>query len=186
MNTRVRACCACVALVAGFAYGTDYNIFGDISGAESVDFQGDPDNELYYIYTLGPGPAITELSWDVNLTTLGISWAEEASFTITDSIGNSVTISPGAGDAFGVKSMNYTGSAAVTLLPMGGPMLLEFHEIGFDDNPDAADAFFESGSVLYFSSIGIQHFVKIEAVPAPSGAGLLGLGVLLGSRRRRS
>ncbi len=185
MKTSRWASGACVVLVAGLAHGTDYNLFGDISGAQSMGFLGDPENELYSIHTLGPGPTITQVAWDVNLTTLGNSWADEAAFTITDFAGNSVTIIPGASDGFPVTDANYFGSTAVSLRPMGGPMLLEFHEIGFDDNLNAADAIFGAGSELRFSSFGIEHFVKIQAVPSPGGAVVIGAGLVLGWRRRR-
>ena len=158
---------AAVAALAGTAMGTDLVI--DVSGVESWDFQGDPDNTILNVF-VGAGATITNIAWNVNLTTLGISWADENTMTFN----GAQSINVAAGDAFTVSNANYAGSAASGIVLDGSGMLsIEFHEVGFDDNANAVDSFFNSGSLT------------ISYVPAPSALAVLGLGGLAAGRRRR-
>ena len=70
--------------------------------------------------------------------------------------------------------MNYQGSVSGDFVgSFDGVMEIEFYETGFDDNADAIDAYFESGS-------------RITLIfPAPGGLAVLGIGGLIGIRRRR-
>ncbi|MCR9076306.1 MAG: hypothetical protein NXI07_09745, partial [bacterium] len=90
----------------------------DISGLSSNDFLGDPDNHVLSVF-YGAGASITTIGWNVNLTTVGISWADEATITFN----NTFSVSPGAGDAFTVSNMNYQGSASSSLV-LGGDGLV--------------------------------------------------------------
>ncbi|MCA9276767.1 MAG: PEP-CTERM sorting domain-containing protein [Phycisphaerales bacterium] len=158
---------AAVAALAGTAMGTDLVI--DVSGVESWDFQGDADNTILNVF-VGAGATITNIAWNVNLTTLGISWADENTMTFN----GAQSINVAAGDAFTVSNANYAGSAASGIVLDGSGMLsIEFHEVGFDDNANAVDSFFNSGSLT------------ISYVPAPSALAVLGLGGLAAGRRRR-
>jgi hypothetical protein len=141
----------------------------DISGMASWDFQGDPDNEVAELFI---GFAIPiRLEWDVYITTLGASWAEEVTMGIAD---EGLEIMPGAGDAFPVTNMNYQGSITGGFVgSFDGVMEIEFYENGFDDNADAIDAYFEGGSTI------------TVIFPSPGPLAALGLGGLIGSRRRR-
>jgi len=178
---------ACIAAVSGLAFG---DLYFDISGIESRDFQGDPDNERFI---LAGGSAFAtagfDLSWDVNLTTLGISWAQEATIGISDAFGNSVYIRPGAGDAFTVSNMNYQGSggsASSLMFDEFGYLYLEIFETDWDDNPDEADAIFEDGSIVTIRNLFPSDFeLTLIPVPAPGGIFAVGLGLLLGCRRAR-
>ncbi|MEZ6164892.1 MAG: PEP-CTERM sorting domain-containing protein [Phycisphaerales bacterium] len=158
---------AAVAALAGTAMGTDLVI--DVSGVESWDFQGDADNTILNVF-VGAGATITNIAWNVNLTTVGISWADENTMTFN----GAQSINVAAGDAFTVSNANYAGSAASGIVLDGSGMLsIEFHEVGFDDNANAVDSFFNSGSLT------------ISYVPAPSALAVLGLGGLAAGRRRR-
>lgn len=141
----------------------------DISGMASWDFQGDPDNEIAELFI---GFAIPiGIEWDVYITTIGTSWAEEVTFGIAD---ESLVISPGAGDAFPVTNMHYQGSIFGGFVgSFDGVMEIEFYETNFDDNADAVDAYFESGSTItvYF--------------PAPGALAVLAIGGLFAARRHR-
>lgn len=142
----------------------------DISGMASWDFQGDPDNEILELFI---GFAIPiGIEWDVYITTVGTSWADEVTFGIAD---ESLLISPGAGDALPVTNMNYQGSVYGGFMgSLDGVMEIEIFETGFDDNANAIDAYFEQGS-------------RITVVfPAPSGLAMLGFGGLMCARRRRN
>tara|TARA_A100000171_G_C2130037_1_gene146090 strand:+ start:1593 stop:2153 length:561 start_codon:yes stop_codon:yes gene_type:complete len=141
----------------------------DISGMASWDFQGDPDNEVAELFTGGAVPL--RIEWDVYITTVGVSWADEVTMGIAD---EGLEIMPGAGDAFSVNNMNYQGSVSGDFVgSFDGVLEIEFYETGFDDNADAIDAYFESGS-------------RITLIfPAPGGLAVLGFGGLIGIRRRR-
>lgn len=144
----------------------------DISGLSSNDFQGDPDNHVLSVF-YGAGASITSIGWNVNLTTVGISWADEATITFNDSF----SISPGFGDAFTVSNMNYQGSTSSSLvLGSDGLVQIELHEIGFDDNPDGPDAIYEAGSYIVIGN----------ALPSPGTIIYLGLAGLIGTRRARA
>lgn len=143
----------------------------DISGLSSNDFQGDPDNVVLSIF-YGVGASITSVGWDVNLTTIGISWADEATFTFN----NQVSVNPAAGDAFTVSNQNYAGSMNSTFfVDDDGFVNIELHEIGFDDNPDGPDAFYEAGSFIIIGN----------RLPSPGGIAVFGLAGVIGARRRR-
>ena len=70
---------AAVAALAGTAVAGN-SITIDVSGVNSWGFQGDPQNEFINVF-VGAGASITNIAWDVNLTTLGISWADENTMT---------------------------------------------------------------------------------------------------------
>ena len=141
----------------------------DISGMASWDFQGDPDNEVAELFIGGAIPI--RIEWDVYITTVGVSWAEEVTFGIAD---ESLEIMPGAGDSFSVTNMNYQGSINGGFVGSpDGVLEIEFYETGFDDNADAIDAYFEGGSTISV------------IFPAPGTLGAMGLAGLVACRRRR-
>lgn len=143
----------------------------DISGMSSFGFQGNPENDVLSVF-FGAGASITSVGWDVNLTTIGVSWADEATFTFQ----NTLSVNPAAGDAFTVSNMNYQGSASGFISAgSDGLIQIELHEVGFDDNPDAPDAIYEAGSFLYLGN----------ALPSPGTIGVFGIVGLVGVHRRR-
>ncbi len=150
----------------------------DVSGIEFRDPQGDAINEILSL-NLTPNIFVTGIGWEVNLTTIGASWASEANIGFNDE----VFLAPAIGDDFPVSSMHYSSGGIIDLLDVGldwiflepdGVLNLEFFDT-FDDNPDAADAFFESGSEL---------FLRV-GYPTTGTAVALSLGVLCTTRRRR-
>ncbi len=162
---------AAVAALAGTAMADSLTI--DVSGEESYGFQGDPLNDTLSVL-VGASATITNIAWDVNLTTLGISWADENTMTFN----GTTSINPGAGDAFTVSNMNYMGNQNVSImLDASGLLSIEFHEVGFDDNAGAVDSFYEAGSSITLSGSGF--------VPTPGSLAVLGLGGLVAGRRRR-
>ncbi len=144
----------------------------DVSGMASWDFQGDPDNETFTVF-LGVMAPIIEFSWNLNITTVGASWADELTLGL---LGNSVIINPALGDSFTVVNQNYQGSIDPQLLVIGADGILdfEFYETGFDDNADAIDAYFEAGSTI-----------TIVLMPAPGSLAAMGFAGLFAARRRR-
>jgi len=159
---------AAVAALAGTAVAGN-SITIDVSGVNSWGFQGDPQNEFIDVF-VGAGASITNIAWDVNLTTLGISWADENTMTFNGAESVNVAL----GDAFTVSNANYAGSQGSGLvLDASGMLSIEVHEVVFDDNPGDIDSFFNSGTVT------------ISYVPAPGALAVLGMGGLVAGRRRR-
>ena len=144
----------------------------DISGMESWGFQGDPNNGTLSVFG-GRNATLTNIRWDVNLTTHGISWAEEVHIGFFD---NREVVQIAPGDSTTVTNMNYTGSEGTTIvLGIDGILDFEVYEVDWDDNADAPDAVFEEGSLLYLSF-----------PPAPGPLAAFGVAGLLAGRRRRS
>lgn len=175
-SAAIVACCAGLASAApvhwtqfdGGFDGQRALLTIDVSGMASWDFQGDPDNE---IVTLQIGGAIPlRIEWDLNITTIGTSWASEVTIGIED---YALAISPGMGDDFQVTNMNYRGFVDVGVPSPDGVLEFEFYETGFDDLPGAPDAFFEQGSTI------------TVIFPTPGVLMPLGMMGLIQARRRR-
>ncbi len=163
---------AAVVAAAGLANADTMVI--DVSGIQSWGFAGDAQNEFLNVL-VGASASITNIAWDVNLTTLGISWAEENTMGF---FGNSEEVLPGFGDGFTVTNMNYSGSqASAIVLGADGMLDIEFYETGWDDNAGDVDSLYESGSTITLSGTGF--------VPTPGSLAVLGLGGLVAGRRRR-
>ena len=161
---------AAIVAVSGLAQADTLVI--DVSGAESYGFQGDALNQVLSVL-VGSGASITNIAWDVNLTTLGLSWADENTMFFA----GAESVNPGFGDAFTVSNANYAGSqASGIVLGLDGLLSIEFHEVGFDDNV-GVDSFYGQGSTVTLSGTGF--------VPAPGSLAVLGLGGLVAGRRRR-
>jgi len=159
---------AAVAAFAGTAMASSLVV--DVSGANSWGFQGDAMNETLSVF-LGAGASVTSISWDVTLTTIVPSWADENTMTFN----GSQSVNVAAGDAFTVSNAAYAGSTGSSLVLDGTGMLnIEFHEVGFDDIAGGVDSFFGQGSSL-----------TIGYVPTPGSLAVLGLGGLVAGRRRR-
>jgi len=167
---------ALAALVAVSGLAQADTLVIDISGVNSWGFQGDPQNETMNILVgLANIGNISNIAWDVTLTTEAPSWFEE--FTMGFA-GNSVVVSPGDGDAFGGSFMNYTGNTNTNInLGASGMLDIEFYEQFFDDIAGGIDTFVEAGSSITLTGTNF--------VPTPGSLAVLGLGGLVAGRRRR-
>jgi len=152
----------------------------DISGYQSNDAQGSALNQILSVF-IGVGAEVTGIAWDVNLTTIGGSWASESVLNF----GGQVFLTPGSADGFGVTDMNYNSGGIVDLSDNGIPNTLpdaagnldiEFFE-SFVDNGGTGDGFWQAGSTV--------TLVGTNIVPAPGALAMLGLGGLVAGRRRR-
>lgn len=180
MNMMLKPRAAAIAAIslAGIAQAGSFTV--DVSGIGFYDFRGDPDNTTILLPQLNyPGcvVTITGVAWDVNLTTVGLSWADEATMAF---VGDDIEIIPGFGDAFSVSNMNYQGvlNNLEIVLTLTSGALFEFYETGFDDNPDALDAYFEEGSTITF-------YADYVLCPTPGSCAPLAAGLVLTNRRRR-
>jgi MYXO-CTERM domain-containing protein len=160
---------------AGVATGT---MVLDVSGMQFNDAQGSALNQILSVM-IGVGAEVTAISWDVNLTSIGASWASEAVMGFEGQI--NLTVS---GDANPVTNTNYAGGP-VDLSDNGLPNItvgadgildIEFFE-SFVDNAGTGDNFFEAGSTVTILGTGF--------VPTPGSLAVLGLGGLVAGRRRR-
>lgn len=172
-----------IAATSGLAYGGFLSNFViDVSGVEFWDTLGSPNNDTISIISDIEGAWITNISWDVNLTTVTApsasfpSWASEATISFND-----LALNVGAGDDFGVVNQNYFGSTDVDItMGLGELLNLEFWE-SFDDAENQVDAFFGAGSTITFS--GSLLFLRV--VPGSSTLIPLVMGGLVFSRRCR-
>ncbi len=166
---------AVVAAAAGLANADTMVI--DVSGTQFFDEQGAAVNTILNVL-VGNGESITNIAWDVNLTTFTDpnatfpSWAQEATMTF-----NGVEDVSVSADAFGVVNQNYAGNQASSIvLGVDGMLSIEFWE-SFDDSTGNADSQFDAGSTITLSG---DNFV-----PTPGSLAVLGLGGLVAGRRRR-
>jgi len=151
----------------------------DVSGFNFNDAQGSALNETLSI-ALGLGAEVTGIGWDVTLTTIGASWASEATIDFEGQI----FLSVGAGTDAGVTGaafssggiLDLTDDASLPNITLGGDgnLDLEFFD-SFVDNSGTGDASFGAGSTLTIAYV----------VPAPGSLAILGLGGIVAGRRRR-
>jgi hypothetical protein len=151
----------------------------DISGFQSNDAQGSALNQILSVF-IGIGSEVTGLIWDVNLTTVGESWASESVMNF----GGQFFLTPGSADSFSVTNQNYNSGGIVDLSDNGIPNILpdgagnldiEFFE-SFVDNAGDGDGFWEAGSTV--TLVGAFF-------PTPGPLAALGLGGLIATRRNR-
>lgn len=151
----------------------------DISGVNSWDLQLDASNEILG-QLIGASAHITGIGWDVNLSTVGLSWLSEATMNFEDAL--FLTVGNGD-DAPGTASYSSGGILDLTslttpldfFLSADGILDIEFFE-SFDDVADAIDSTFGNGSTIQ---------VQYEVIPAPGAVAMLGLGGIVAGRRRR-
>lgn len=156
----------------------------DISGISTYDEQGDMDNMVMSEF-LVPNAHIIGAGFDVQITTFGGSWLSEPEISLQNADQtDGIFFTPGAGfdtdgiaqdfDSGGIMDLASMPVPLDFFLNADGILRIEFYEL-FDDNPDAIDATFGSGS-----TVSVQYIV-----PAPTTAALLGLAGLASTRRRR-
>ena len=175
---KICALAAAVAFtVSGAAMADDgpNSIVVDISGAQSWGFQGDPLNEHMNVPGFNPGDIIHSIKYDIVLTTIDPSWADEPRIGVSDGANGVVVVGP-FGSATTVTSAPYSGTANVGGYVMTGNRLdLEFYESGFDDHT-GVDAIYNQGTLV----------INYTAVPAPAVLAMLGAAGLVSRRRRRA
>jgi uncharacterized protein YraI len=150
----------------------------NVAGEQSWDLQGDPSNTILSL-VIGPGEAVTGLGWDVECTTVGGSWLNEAQFAFGPNGGAvEVFLTPSPTGGPGTES---NSSPVLVLADLGipdivcpdGTLLIELDET-FDDASDAVDADWTAGGVT------IQHTGGGGGgVPTVSQWGLMILTALL-------
>lgn len=126
-----------------------------ISGFESVDGFGDADNDVLTKY-LGAGALVTGIGWDVNISTVGMSWLSDAKmyFDGSDQDGSGLVLRPGAGDdhsgtgAYSSPLIDLTDNGIPDIpILADGTLYIRFYE-DFDDDPGGVDASYVPPSTL--------------------------------------
>jgi hypothetical protein len=150
----------------------------DISGVDSMDGFGDPDNVIMNI-ALAPDALVTGIGWDTEQYADSPSWLSEMRIEITDSaIIGGVGITPGAG----VNSSGwgtFSSGGILDLVDLGldfyvgpdGVLRLEFWET-YVDYVDDWDGYYETGTLT------------VQWIPEPASLALVALGALALLRRR--
>ncbi|MDA3934121.1 MAG: hypothetical protein PF630_07340 [Gammaproteobacteria bacterium] len=122
----------------------------DMTGIDSWDGIDDTDNIIIDL-NIGAGNAMTGVSWDVGIATVGASWLSEPTVLFSDSTGsadpNGISLAPGTGvDAPGDMEfssggvLDFSDNALPDIVAgADGILRLQFFE-GFDDTADAVDA----------------------------------------------
>lgn len=122
----------------------------DMTGIDSWDGIDDTDNIIIDL-NIGAGNAMTGVSWDVGIATVGASWLSEPTILFSDSTGsadlNGINLAPGTGeDAPGDMEfssggvLDFSDNALPDIVAgADGILRLQFFE-GFDDTADAVDA----------------------------------------------
>lgn len=178
----VRVWLSCGLVLAGASAGALAGVSSPsiefvLDGLESWDSKDSLDNRYLTEDSISQaGYEVVTISWELDLTTMGNSYASEAVFVLQDMQGSIIAFfTPGLGDDYAVQDHHYSGTLDLrtlgweTTLSEPGLKLVAFE--AFDDFPGQADAVW-SGSVW------------INA-PAPGTAALIGLGGLVAARRRR-
>jgi hypothetical protein len=168
-------------LESGAGFDVPVTVAVDVSGMRFNDGFGSALNDVLRA-SIGPAFIIVGVGWDVNLTTVGSSWASEATMVIEDEM----SIRVGVGIDGPVENMNFSSDGFVNLAEIGiDPIFprfvggdyiidIEFAE-SFIDNDGTGDAFFEANSFLYFT----------RTIPAPGSMATVGALCLFAGRRRR-
>lgn len=155
----------------------------DISGEDSWDLLNDPSNTVLVV-PLGVGASMTDIGWDVNLSTVGGSWLSEARFYFDGSDQDlmGLFLTPGVGNnVSGAANFNSGGlidlsDNAIPDIPIlaDGNLYIQLNET-FDDVADAIDANWTAGSTL---TIGYEPGGP-PPVPTANEWGLIALGAAL-------
>lgn len=171
-----------VALLAAAGIASAGSTFSaDLSGRQSWDLEGSPNNETFSVVVGGSDTTVTAVAWDTIFSSFGASWGSEATIGMDfDGDGlNDLFITPSDTSAPVMNEAQSSGgfinlldAIGSNLIAVGGTIDIELFET-FDDVSGAADGIWEQGSSVSFQ------------VPAPGAAALLGMGGLVASRRRR-
>lgn len=152
----------------------------DVSGAQSVNLQGETGNTVWLI-DIGANMALTSLDWMLNLNAFSPSLLAEMQVSFGDSSGsNLLTFTPGSAD-YTSGAGSYGGTLNLSGYGVGsgadGKLRIEFSEAYKDLGVGTTEGEWVSGNLTF----------GVSAVPEPSSAvlAMLGLGLVAGARRSR-
>lgn len=166
---------ALAALSGGAAHAGVASMSFNVNGADSIGALGDAANEIRTLF-IGAGVRITDLSWNVTLSTQGSSWLSEMGLDFSSADGSGVSLFPGVLDD-NPGSASYSDSASLGSnsfnLGMDGVLTGRFFESFVDTVGQVEGQWRGSFTVTY--------------IPEPASYALAALGLLgiAATRRRR-
>lgn len=123
----------------------------NLGGFNSWDFAGDADNETLSI-AIPIGAVITGVDWNIGISTVGISYYDEAYIrlnNLSDFSGTGLSFQIAPGESYsGTTVNNYLGSQSTNISSLNGLIYVELYENIWDDNPNAIDTVYAAGSNL--------------------------------------
>ncbi len=170
---------ATAALVLASAATQATPIVVEVSGAQSVNLQGEGGNTVWLV-DIGANAVLNSLDWSVALNAFAPSRLSEMQVSFGSSSGlNQITFSPDAFDGFS-SAGSYSGSLSLAGLGVAagadGLLRIEFSEAYKDFALNVAEGQWVSGNLTF----------DVSAVPEPGSSLLilLGLGLVGFSVRR--
>lgn len=162
----------------------------DMTGAESWDLFGDPDNQIL-TEVMGAGAIVTGANWNLTITTVGASWLSEADAVLGSTSTPQIGLTPGFMDG-NPGSMTYTDGIDFTdevlpniTLDADGIFVIELAE-SFDDVADAVDANYDSGTYDFQFIAGAPVPTMPTMATVALVVALLALGTFMLRRRARA
>ena len=171
---------ATALMVAGMAMADDgpNTILIDVAGVTSNGFEGDASNDVLTLPGFQAGDIIHSVKWDINVSTVSPSWADEMNVGLTDTGNDNKFLNIEFFPGLATTVTNFAGSgmsSAGDYVMTGSSINLEFYEDGFDDII-GPDAIYNSGTIR----------VNYTAIPGPGVLAVLGAAGLFGRKRRRA
>lgn len=179
MNKKIQrlAAAATLALSAFAAQAT--SVVVDVGGAHSIGLPGE-DGNVVWLIDVDANAVLTSLDWTVTLNAFAPSSLSEMQVSFGGTSGPAFTLAPDAADGFSGAG-SYSGHLDLTGLGAAvgadGKLRIEFSEAFKDAAAGVSEGQWVSGQLTF----------GVSAVPEPTGAALLllGLGVVATARRVR-
>ncbi len=161
-----------------------------MAGITSVDALDDADNIVIDL-NIGAGNALTGLSWDVGLATVGASWLSEPVILFSDSTGSTdpegIFLTVGIGDdAPGDSEYSSGGVISFSSIPLpditvgaDGILRLQFFE-DFDDGPGVDANWRDAVVPAVIAGLGLQCSNQAACDLAVGGTPVLNIGTVTG------